>query len=174
MNSKAGFSLVHVLAAISVLSLAVAVLGQTLTTLSRYQARSVTTLERTEMASNAGRRLGLAIDEITDLSLATGDNTYFSAHCREAVCRISIRGGIDAAELETNSGIAPISPGSTLEYQTTAGTRSNWPSPDPTESLVAIALVSDGRPIAVARVREKQMRDCEYDAVIRDCRQAIR
>jgi type II secretory pathway pseudopilin PulG len=175
MKSKAGFTLVHMLAAIAVIGLAVTGISQATIVVGRYQAKAGDVLARSGDRDAVQRSLDSLTAQIADNSTLVGAPDGLVALCGAIECSLALAGGKHSTELRIAFGSEISSmrtPGpATFAYQTDKDLRETWPTADLTETLRAIVLLDEAAaPIAVARLRETQTRDCEYDAIIRDCR----
>ena len=179
MKPKAGYTLVTMLAAIAVIGMTAAAVSNVLLNLSRNQGRASASLARMRTDTAIASAFVDAVPAGANYSTLSGGVGHLQLDCPGGPCEanvLSSHGRFVLALTHPGAGTETIDLAGPVQfqYQTTAGFSDQWPAQTPNASLSGIALVTheaEGlRPLAVVRVRQRQPRDCEYDAVIRDCR----
>jgi type II secretory pathway pseudopilin PulG len=180
MRSRAGYSLVHMLAAIAVIGLTAGATAQGMASLARQQGRATETVA----AYRSERAIQLAVaetfQEARDYSSLSGGGGYVRVDCPGGSCEANILSSRGAFVLSLRT---PGQPARTLVLPGPAGFRffsgtevsDRWPTARPYPGLTGMSLELTGegesRPLAFLSATLRQPRDCEYDAVIRDCRE---
>lgn len=169
-----GFTLTDMLAAMLILGLALAGLGQGMFALARLQGAT----NRTAQAASQARAADAALDRLLGAASPeglAGDARSLTAPCNPSECSI---------RLEEPSGAAPIlhldARGATLTitlpqgaaprlvFLSDGGPVSAWPTPN--RRLMGVQIEgADGRVLAYHRIWRQQSLDCAFDPVSRRC-----
>lgn len=183
--SDEGYTLAEMLAALTILGLAMGGLGLVVSLIARQQLaanRVQAHLAADRAADQALTRL-LVQAEANDIH---GDGHGLSFTCGAATCGASLQadGRRTLLVLQDRSGPARRlrlrRQGARLSYVDGLGVADSWPraaeptanSPARDMSLHAVLLAAPdaGAPMAVARVWTRETRDCQFDAIIGACR----
>lgn len=170
-----GYTLIDMLAALFILGLAMAGLGQGMFALARLQGATTRTVE----ASSEIRRAQSALSRLLSAPMATpdrltGDSSELSFDCDAASCharlnaeeggsRLFVQGESHQSDLRL-SGV----PATRFSYVMDEGVSQIWPVRD--QRLVGVQIQqADGRVIVYHQVWRQQPLDCAYDPVSRRC-----
>lgn len=170
-----GYTLIDMLAALFILGLALAGLGQGMFALARLQGATTRTVE----ASSEIRRAQSALSRLLSVPAATpdrlmGDSGELSFECGAASCHARLNAQADGSRLLVQgenhesdlrlSGVPPIR----FSYVLDEGVSEIWPIPD--QRLVAVQIQqADGRVLVYHQLWRQQPLDCAYDPVSRRC-----
>lgn len=181
--SDDGYTLAEMLAALTILGLAMGGLGLVVSLISRQQLTSNRIQARlaADRAVDQALTRWLAQDGATTLQ---GDATGLSFSCVAATCAASLQaeGRRMLLVLRNGSGRAQrlrlSDPAMRFSYRDARGVVDAWPSAETSPSnrgdqpprAVLLAKPGAGAPLAVVPISPREPRDCQFDAIIGDCR----
>jgi prepilin-type N-terminal cleavage/methylation domain-containing protein len=183
--SDDGYTLAEMLAALTILGLAMGGLGLVVTLIARQQL----TANRIQTRLVDGRTVDRALTQWlaqADANDVQGDAQGLSFACGEAACAANLRadGRRTLLILQGRSGPARRlrlrEQGVRFSYVGDRGDTDAWPATDTTvvgeisqaRALRAVLLSAPAAaaPLSVARVGTREARDCQFDAIIGACR----
>lgn len=172
--SANGFTLIDMLAALLILALAMAGLGQGMYALARLQGAT----NRNALAASQMRSLDASLDRLLSRTLPdslAGDAEQLTGSCGAVAC--SARLETEGDEVQTllidspwgpSALLLPKSGSHRLVYLSDHGPLAEWPIPN--RRLVGVQIESaDRRVLAYHRIRRHQPLDCALDPVSQSC-----
>jgi prepilin-type N-terminal cleavage/methylation domain-containing protein len=186
VTSRDGYTLVEMLTALLILSLALGGLYE-----SGFVIRGMTdAAARNRRGAASAREAELALDRLlrrrgpfaaSDGDGFHGDAVEFHFPCESGSCGARLTPGPEAANLEVidigrrKEIVLAGQPSVQFRYVGSAGVADAWaPAKDDAGLLTAVAIVRarDGLPLAQSRLWRQMSPSCQWDAISRVCREA--
>jgi len=179
--SDDGYTLVEMMAAVAIISLAMVGLAEGLHVIGASQARTSDAIRHGARMREADQRLEALLSNAgpfarDNTSRFAGTSDAFSFNCGPSRCAASLSPLPAGIALRID---APDGPSETIitarqarfEYEGVRRSGAHWPSDDPRpDRLARLSLLADDGPVASVRLWTQQPRRCEFDPVILACR----
>ena len=177
MSRDAGYTLVEMLAALAVISMAFGGLAAGSHILLRQQRGASSDVATSEGFALAQRDLEAALGKVKTSDVRFADARRIEIACwvgESCEARTLASGEVVSSERVSAGQVAiTAAPGYRFAFWTATGRTPIW-SAESKDKLAGVTLTSErprATPIAVVRLREEQAFRCEYDVVIVSCRE---
>ena len=178
MRLRRGYTLVEMLAAITVVGMVLSSLMQGASAINAHRQRAAALVEAASVTQALGSAMNRLIAEMPAGATLHGNDKGLTFKCGGAErCGASIKTGGTGSLLRLRAAgwaeTFAVPNEARLEYVTGEQAVATWMPAEYSASLVGVALIGGDpeKPLAFVRVREVEPADCTYDSVTRRCRQ---